>query len=143
MLGLVVAIFMICWAPYQLYHLFLERLLNDFIIASYTYMVFYWMAMSACVYNPIIYCYFNVRFRIGFRYAFRWLPFFNFQLNEREYSQLFPDAARMITSSTALKTDISKNRLYSQRNTLVGSKSSNSILLTDFTQRDLTTSQKP
>ncbi|KAE9552463.1 hypothetical protein FO519_004315 [Halicephalobus sp. NKZ332] len=109
MLGLVVLIFMVCWAPYQLYHLFLERLLSDFIVAGYMYMCFYWMAMSACVYNPIIYCYFNMRFRLGFRFAFRWLPCISWTQQEDEHNQLFPEA-RPLTSSTALKPDQLNNR---------------------------------
>lgn len=61
MLGLVVLIFMLAWLPYQLHHLLLERLITNFKVASYSYMLFYWLAMSACAYNPFIYCYFNVR----------------------------------------------------------------------------------
>lgn len=34
----------------------------------------HWLAMSNCCYNPIVYCWMNDKFRIGFRYAFRWCP---------------------------------------------------------------------
>lgn len=65
MLALVVAIFMVCWLPYHLYHSFLETMLagipflNRFI--TNIYLGVYWLAMSSCAYNPIIYCYSNAR----------------------------------------------------------------------------------
>uniref|UniRef100_A0AC34Q5Z1 G-protein coupled receptors family 1 profile domain-containing protein n=1 Tax=Panagrolaimus sp. JU765 TaxID=591449 RepID=A0AC34Q5Z1_9BILA len=112
MLGLIVVIFLVCWAPYQLYHLFLERLLTNFLVASYMYMVFYWMAMSACVYNPIIYCYFNMRFRTGFRYAFRWVPCVHFDINEHEHNELFANghSPRPVTSTTILRPEMQNFR---------------------------------
>uniref|UniRef100_A0A914EMU0 G-protein coupled receptors family 1 profile domain-containing protein n=1 Tax=Acrobeloides nanus TaxID=290746 RepID=A0A914EMU0_9BILA len=107
MLGLVVLIFMLAWLPYQLHHLLLERLNINFEILSYSYMFFYWLAMSACAYNPIIYCYFNVRFRIGFRYAFRWLPCVKYSQQEYEHSELFPEATRLLTSN--IKRNLTHN----------------------------------
>ncbi|VDM95545.1 unnamed protein product [Thelazia callipaeda] len=94
MLAVVVTIFMVCWLPYQLYHALLERMIQDFDIASNSYMIFYWLAMSASVYNPFIYCYTNGRFRIGFRYAFRWLPWINCSYNEYRNSALFKELPR-------------------------------------------------
>lgn len=57
MLALVVVIFMVCWLPYQLYHI--SALFDQG--GAHLYLVFYWLAMSACMYNPIIYCVFNAR----------------------------------------------------------------------------------
>ncbi|VDK57055.1 unnamed protein product [Gongylonema pulchrum] len=64
MLAIMVAIFMVCWLPYQLYHALLERLIQNFELASHSYMIFYWLAMSAASYNPFIYCYTNARYVI-------------------------------------------------------------------------------
>lgn len=64
MLGLVVAVFMICWFPYQLYHAVFDELFerfNEFKAAYYTYLISYWLAMSAAAYNPFIYCLSNNR----------------------------------------------------------------------------------
>ncbi|XP_069913094.1 substance-K receptor isoform X1 [Oryctolagus cuniculus] len=38
------------------------------------YLVLFWLAMSSTMYNPIIYCCLNHRFRSGFRLAFRCCP---------------------------------------------------------------------
>ncbi|CAJ0942161.1 unnamed protein product, partial [Mesorhabditis belari] len=112
MLALMVATFMICWAPYHFYHTFLSlnifsEDLRNFFHASYVGV--YWLAMSSCAYNPIIYCYANARFRIGFRYAFRWLPFIDFRSEEYELSQLFPERLRSMAFSKMEKSSRSKN----------------------------------
>lgn len=38
------------------------------------YLALFWLAMSSTMYNPIIYCCLNHRFRSGFRLAFRCCP---------------------------------------------------------------------
>ncbi|VDD88557.1 unnamed protein product [Enterobius vermicularis] len=104
MLGLVVTVFMICWLPYQLYHALFDNLFdkfNEFKVSYYTYLIAYWLAMSAAAYNPFIYCLSNNRFRVGFKYAFRWLPFVHCSNEEYEASELFPEkpAARLSIQS--------------------------------------------
>uniref|UniRef100_F1L5K6 G-protein coupled receptor tkr-1 n=1 Tax=Ascaris suum TaxID=6253 RepID=F1L5K6_ASCSU len=106
MLALVVGIFMVCWLPYQLYHAVLERLITDFEFASYSYMVFYWLAMSASAYNPFIYCYANARFRLGFRYVFRWLPCVNCSIEEYKQSELFPEKVRSYINYRSIRKNI-------------------------------------
>lgn len=44
----------------------------EFII--YIWFIFHWLAMSHCCYNPIIYCYMNARFRIGFLQILYFVP---------------------------------------------------------------------
>lgn len=44
----------------------------EFII--YVWFIFHWLAMSHCCYNPIIYCYMNARFRIGFLQILYFIP---------------------------------------------------------------------
>uniref|UniRef100_A0A7E4VN53 G_PROTEIN_RECEP_F1_2 domain-containing protein n=1 Tax=Panagrellus redivivus TaxID=6233 RepID=A0A7E4VN53_PANRE len=73
-------------------------------------MVFYWMAMSACVYNPLIYCYFNVRFRTGFCYAFRWIPMVKNRNLENERNVLFPQRKAPDTEKTWVKSYASGSR---------------------------------
>lgn len=111
MLALMVFAFMFCWLPYHLYHTFeLSELFppQDQQTSKYIYLVIYWIAMSSTAYNPIIYCMANersvakttstkqprFRFRIGFRYAFRWLPFIQYSRENYEFSQLFPEKLR-------------------------------------------------
>lgn len=88
MLGLIVTIFMTCWLPYQLYHMLVDYLHIDPILNTYCYLLFYWLAMSSTMYNPWIYCYFNIRFRIGFTYVFRFLPCVTF--TEAHRNKMFP-----------------------------------------------------
>ncbi|CAJ0580819.1 unnamed protein product, partial [Mesorhabditis spiculigera] len=110
MLALMVAIFMICWAPYHFYHTFMPLVSGEIKAIFYSiYVGIYWLAMSSCAYNPIIYCYANARFRIGFRYAFRWLPFIDFKSEEYELSQLFPDRLRSVAFSKMDRSRSSKH----------------------------------
>ncbi|CAI5444295.1 unnamed protein product [Caenorhabditis angaria] len=93
MLALMVLAFMICWLPYHIYHTsMMEGSVN-------TYLLIYWVAMSSCAFNPIIYCFSNERFRIGFRYVFRWIPNVECKRENYEYSQLFPDKMRSMAIS--------------------------------------------
>ena len=34
----------------------------------------HWLAMSNCMYNPMVYCWMNSKYRNGFRYVLRFLP---------------------------------------------------------------------
>ncbi|CAH1794500.1 unnamed protein product [Owenia fusiformis] len=76
MMIVIVAIFAVCWFPMHLYYIivyhFPDLTLQPFV--QHLYLVFYWLAMSNSMYNPLVYCWMNQRFRQGFRYIFRWLP---------------------------------------------------------------------
>ncbi|MBN3295898.1 substance-K receptor [Amia ocellicauda] len=77
MMIVVVLTFALCWLPYHLYFI-LGSFNNDIYKQKYiqqVYLVIFWLAMSSTMYNPIIYCCLNQRFRSGFRRAFRWCPF--------------------------------------------------------------------
>lgn len=83
MLIAVVAIFGVCWLPMHLYFI----VGNFFPIGSldgaqHLYLVIYWIAMSNSMYNPIMYCWMNARFRNGFKYAFRCLPCVDWQWSD-------------------------------------------------------------
>ncbi|XP_063095687.1 substance-K receptor isoform X2 [Cavia porcellus] len=73
---LVVVTFAICWLPYHLYFIlgsFQEDIYCHKFIQQ-VYLALFWLAMSSTMYNPIIYCCLNRRFRSGFRLAFRCCP---------------------------------------------------------------------
>uniref|UniRef100_A0A8C0E494 Substance-K receptor n=1 Tax=Balaenoptera musculus TaxID=9771 RepID=A0A8C0E494_BALMU len=73
---LVVVTFAICWLPYHLYCIlgsFQEDVYCHKFIQQ-VYLALFWLAMSFTMYNPIIYCCLNHRFRSGFRLAFRCCP---------------------------------------------------------------------
>ncbi|KAF1761163.1 hypothetical protein GCK72_009417 [Caenorhabditis remanei] len=99
MLFLMVVAFVVCWLPYHIYHAFALEEFFDATHGKYAYLLIYWIAMSSCAYNPIIYCFANERFRIGFRYVFRWIPVIDCKKEQYEYSQLFPDKMRSMAIS--------------------------------------------
>ncbi|XP_055010772.1 neuromedin-K receptor-like isoform X2 [Boleophthalmus pectinirostris] len=77
MMIVIVITFALCWLPYHIYFI-----LGTFNIDIYrkwyiqqVYLAIFWLAMSSTMYNPIIYCSLNQRFRVGFRHAFAWCPF--------------------------------------------------------------------
>uniref|UniRef100_A0A3B4XLQ2 Substance-P receptor n=1 Tax=Seriola lalandi dorsalis TaxID=1841481 RepID=A0A3B4XLQ2_SERLL len=76
MMIVVVCTFAICWLPYHVYFLlhqdFPEMFEEPFI--QQVYLAIMWLAMSSTMYNPIIYCCLNDRFRAGFKQAFRCCP---------------------------------------------------------------------
>ncbi|XP_078079812.1 substance-K receptor [Mustelus asterias] len=77
MMIVVILTFASCWLPYHLYFI-LTSFKKDIYYESYiqqVYLGLFWLAMSSTMYNPIIYCCLNRRFRIGFKRAFRCCPF--------------------------------------------------------------------
>ncbi|XP_028829574.1 tachykinin receptor 1b isoform X2 [Denticeps clupeoides] len=76
MMIVVVCTFAICWLPYHIYfllHQFFPHLFEELFIQQ-VYLGIMWLAMSSTMYNPIIYCLLNDRFRAGFQQAFCWCP---------------------------------------------------------------------
>ncbi|XP_035824812.1 tachykinin-like peptides receptor 99D isoform X2 [Aplysia californica] len=68
----VVVIFGVCWLPTHLYFI-LSSIHKDIAFLPYVqqlYLLIYWLAMSNSMYNPIVYCLMNARFRAGFRRFF-------------------------------------------------------------------------
>ncbi|XP_029000102.1 substance-K receptor isoform X2 [Betta splendens] len=77
MMVVVVVTFALCWLPYHVYFI-LGSFNRDIYKQRYiqqVYLAIFWLAMSSTMYNPIIYCCLNQRFRAGFRHAFAWCPF--------------------------------------------------------------------
>ncbi|GMS96828.1 hypothetical protein PENTCL1PPCAC_19003, partial [Pristionchus entomophagus] len=76
MLALVVAIFMIVWLPYHAFFLLSGFMYTyEIDVSQLIYINVYLFGMSSSIFNPIIYYFMNKRFRTGFKYVFRWLPF--------------------------------------------------------------------
>ncbi|XP_030643711.1 tachykinin receptor 3-like [Chanos chanos] len=77
MMIIVVVTFALCWLPYHVYFIVtgLNGRLNRLKSIQQVYLSVLWLAMSSTMYNPIIYCCLNGRFRAGFKRAFRWCPF--------------------------------------------------------------------
>ncbi|MBN3274530.1 NK3R protein, partial [Polyodon spathula] len=77
MMIIVVVTFAICWLPYHIYFILtgIYPHWNRWKYIQQVYLSIFWLAMSSTMYNPIIYCCLNSRFRAGFKRAFRWCPF--------------------------------------------------------------------
>ncbi|XP_037328851.2 tachykinin receptor 3a [Pungitius pungitius] len=77
MMIIVVVTFALCWLPYHIYFIVtgLNKGLRKWKYIQQVYLSVLWLAMSSTMYNPIIYCCLNSRFRAGFKRAFRWCPF--------------------------------------------------------------------
>ncbi|XP_034527617.1 neuromedin-K receptor [Ailuropoda melanoleuca] len=77
MMIIVVVTFAICWLPYHIYFILtaVYQQLNRWKYIQQVYLASFWLAMSSTMYNPIIYCCLNKRFRAGFKRVFRWCPF--------------------------------------------------------------------
>ncbi|XP_027875109.1 tachykinin receptor 3a [Xiphophorus couchianus] len=77
MMIIVVVTFALCWLPYHLYFIAtgLNKRLMKWKYIQQVYLSVLWLAMSSTMYNPVIYCCLNSRFRTGFKRAFRWCPF--------------------------------------------------------------------
>ncbi|KAI1726390.1 7 transmembrane receptor (rhodopsin family) domain-containing protein [Ditylenchus destructor] len=96
MLALVVFTFIFMWLPYNLYFIFLQPIVQsqmDFQTTLHVYMNIYCLGMSSCLLNPVIYYFMNERFRLGFRYAFRWLPCVN--VRKEDYEIVFSAGSRV------------------------------------------------
>ncbi|XP_077461711.1 neuromedin-K receptor-like isoform X1 [Stigmatopora argus] len=77
MMMIVVVTFALCWLPYHIYFMVmgLNKHLSKWKAIQQVYLAVLWLAMSSTMYNPIIYCCLNSKFRTGFKCVFRWCPF--------------------------------------------------------------------
>nr|XP_028600623.1 neuromedin-K receptor [Podarcis muralis] len=77
MMIVVVLTFAVCWLPYHIYFIAtgIYENLGRWKYIQQVYLATFWLAMSSTMYNPIIYCCLNKRFRAGFKRAFQWCPF--------------------------------------------------------------------
>ncbi|NXX96995.1 NK1R protein, partial [Centropus bengalensis] len=100
MMIIVVCTFALCWLPYHIYFTLQyfnpEWYLQKFI--QQVYLAIMWLAMSSTMYNPIIYCCLNDRFRVGFKHAFQWCPF----VSAGEYEGLEMKSARYLQTQSSM-----------------------------------------
>ncbi|XP_063214641.1 substance-P receptor isoform X2 [Chroicocephalus ridibundus] len=100
MMIIVVCTFALCWLPYHIYFTlqyfnwewYLQKSIQQ------VYLAIMWLAMSSTMYNPIIYCCLNDRFRVGFKHAFRWCPF----VSAGEYEGLEMKSARYLQTQSSM-----------------------------------------
>ncbi|KAJ0002187.1 hypothetical protein NQD34_001983 [Periophthalmus magnuspinnatus] len=88
MMIVMVITFAFCWLPYHVYFIlgtFNSEIYKKWYIQQ-VYLAISWLAMSSTMFNPIIFCYLNQRFRVGFRQAFAWCPFV--KLSEEDKMEL-------------------------------------------------------
>ncbi|XP_051171097.1 RYamide receptor isoform X2 [Leptopilina boulardi] len=76
MMMTVVTVFTICWLPFNVLILAVER--NESLPRwqgfPFLFTALHWLAMSHSCYNPVIYCWMNARFRAGFLAALSRFP---------------------------------------------------------------------
>ncbi|CAG9864187.1 unnamed protein product [Phyllotreta striolata] len=111
MMMVVVTIFAICWLPYHFYFLVVFYF-PSVSISSYIqdlYLFIYWLAMSNSMYNPIIYCWMNARFRCGFCRVFSFLPFVNFNPDSSARSSSKNTAGSFYGSDLSATRSMRKN----------------------------------
>ncbi|KAM6977949.1 substance-K receptor [Aplochiton taeniatus] len=105
MMVVVVMTFALCWLPYHFYFI-LGSFKKDIYKQHYiqqVYLSIFWLAMSSTMYNPIIYCCLNQRFRSGFRHAFRWCPLVT--LSEEDMMELQHTNTFRMTRTCSTHTD--------------------------------------
>ncbi|XP_039943524.1 substance-P receptor [Hirundo rustica] len=96
----VVCTFALCWLPYHVYFT-LQYLRPEWYLRrsiQQLYLAVMWLAMSSTMYNPIIYCCLNDRFRLGFKHAFRWCPW----VSAGEYEGLELRSARFLRTHSSV-----------------------------------------
>lgn len=72
MMVTVVVIYAICWLPLHIINIAgdLNPGMYDLPHMNIVWALFHWLAMSNSMYNPIIYCWMNSKFRMGFKRVF-------------------------------------------------------------------------
>uniref|UniRef100_A0A3P8W3T2 Substance-P receptor n=1 Tax=Cynoglossus semilaevis TaxID=244447 RepID=A0A3P8W3T2_CYNSE len=100
MMIVVVCTFAFCWLPYHVYFLLYEFLPDMFEVrlTQQFYLAIMWLAMSSTMYNPIIYCCLNDRFRAGFKHAFHCCPC----VPEGSYDGLEMKSTRYLQTQTSV-----------------------------------------
>ncbi|XP_021956485.1 tachykinin-like peptides receptor 99D [Folsomia candida] len=103
MMIVVVIIFSCCWLPFHSYFILVSLFpeITGFYFVREIFLGIYWLAMSNCMYNPIIYCWFVSRFRRGFQKVFRWCPFIHYSEVEGTTGVvLYPETNRRFRAET-------------------------------------------
>uniref|UniRef100_A0AC35U4L4 G_PROTEIN_RECEP_F1_2 domain-containing protein n=1 Tax=Rhabditophanes sp. KR3021 TaxID=114890 RepID=A0AC35U4L4_9BILA len=101
MLALIVVAFTFMWLPYNLYFLLKQYVFSylDPKVENYLFINIYLLGMSSSIVNPFIYYFMNERFCLGFKYAFRWVPWI--KINYAQYRLAYNTKNSWVTSSGA------------------------------------------
>ncbi|XP_069771637.1 substance-P receptor-like [Narcine bancroftii] len=117
MMIVVVTTFAMCWLPFHIYFLlflFHMEIYQEKYIQQ-VYLAIFWLAMSSTMYNPIIYCCLNERFRAGFRRVFHCCPFARandyegLELKSARYFQTQSSMYKVSRMETTMSTVIQQN----------------------------------
>ncbi|XP_078053409.1 tachykinin-like peptides receptor 99D isoform X1 [Augochlora pura] len=111
MMIVVVVIFAVCWLPFHVYFIvvsYLPEITNKPYIQE-VFLGIYWLAMSNSMYNPIIYCWMNSRFRRGFAHFFSWCPWIRVPLEPALSRSEAVTSRYSCTGSPQTNTRISRN----------------------------------
>uniref|UniRef100_A0A3Q3WAS6 Neuromedin-K receptor n=1 Tax=Mola mola TaxID=94237 RepID=A0A3Q3WAS6_MOLML len=120
MMIIVVVTFALCWLPYHVYFLVtgLNKQLSRWKYIQQVYLSVMWLAMSSTMYNPIIYCCLNSRFRAGFKRAFCWCPFIKVSsYDELELRSIRSHRTRQSSMYTLTRMDTSMLVVYDSAET--------------------------
>ncbi|KAK8757427.1 hypothetical protein V5799_004941 [Amblyomma americanum] len=73
MMFIVVAIFALCWLPYQTYNILTEiyPAINSYRYINVIWFIMHWLAMSNSCYNPFIYAIYSEKFNTEFKARIR------------------------------------------------------------------------
>ncbi|CAG5854408.1 substance-K receptor isoform 2-T2 [Menidia menidia] len=118
MMVVVVLTFAFCWLPYHIYFI-LGSFNRDIYKQHYiqqVYLAIFWLAMSSTMYNPIIYCCLNQRFRAGFRHAFAWCPFI--KVSEEDRMELQHTNTFRVTMTRSHRSDASSTQASIRRSNM-------------------------
>uniref|UniRef100_A0A3P8ULB8 Neuromedin-K receptor n=1 Tax=Cynoglossus semilaevis TaxID=244447 RepID=A0A3P8ULB8_CYNSE len=115
MMIIVVVTFALCWLPYHIYFILtgVSKPLNKWKYIQQVYLSVLWLAMSSTMYNPIIYCCLNSRFRAGFKHVFRWCPFIHMSTYEElelQNTRLRPGCQNSMCTLSQANTSILRTK---------------------------------
>ncbi|XP_077097986.1 neuromedin-K receptor [Siphateles boraxobius] len=114
MMLIVVVTFAICWLPYHVYFIVtsFNRKLKRMQWIQQVYLSVLWLSVSCSMYNPIIYCCLNSRFRAGFKRVFRWCPFIHESDSDRlelQMTRFQPTRQSSLYTVTRVESDANAN----------------------------------
>ncbi|KAJ8022900.1 Tachykinin-like peptides receptor 99D [Holothuria leucospilota] len=115
MFATIVLLFAICYLPMYVF-LLIQDHKEDIMQNEYIKLIFlsaFFVGMSNCIYNPMIYCYMNSKFRNGFKSVLRFLPCVHYKPAEQWHgyarSTLRTYAANAAPAASPIKVVLKQN----------------------------------
>ncbi|XP_041364641.1 RYamide receptor-like [Gigantopelta aegis] len=102
MMLMVVIIYAVCWLPIHVINITgdVDPSIYDGEHMNIVWMISHWLAMSNCMYNPIVYCWMNSKFRQGFIQAFSCLLCRFKKLNQADETMRMNRQSTYLTSAS-------------------------------------------